>query len=161
MLFESRHRTVVNHFSPLVAPWRVNNLAHRDLPHVACDHTIDEPRRVLAGEPVLEQRRNIDQRRGVANRVVLMFVMRFVRTDGVVTGPLAIAKTLAELKRSFVKCGSDRHDWWLYPRLAAFVRASDYKYAYDSSASCITQTKHDAKVRSEEHTSELQSQSNL
>src|SRR5829696_9627153 len=26
------------------------------------------------------------------------------------------------------------------PRLAAFVRASDYKYANDSSASCITQT---------------------
>src|SRR5688572_133855 len=76
-----------------------------------------------------------------------MFVMRFVRTDGVVTGPLAIVETLAELKRSFVKCGSDRHEWWLYPRLAAFVRASDYKYAYDSSASCITQTKHDAKVR--------------
>ena len=47
--------------------------------------------------------------RGVADGVVLVFVMRLIRTDRVVARPLAIAQTFAQWKCSFVKSGSDRH----------------------------------------------------
>src|SRR6185295_14135271 len=70
---------------------------------------VNQARRVFAGQPVFEQRRDVDQRRRVANRVVLMLVMRLVRTDGVIARPLAIVQTLAELKRSFVEGGADGH----------------------------------------------------
>jgi hypothetical protein len=35
--------------------------------------------------------------------------MRFIGTNGVIAGPLAIVQTLAKLKGSFVKRGSDGH----------------------------------------------------
>jgi hypothetical protein len=38
-----------------------------------------------------------------------MFVVRLVRTDGVIARPLAIVETLAERKGAFVKGGSYRH----------------------------------------------------
>ena len=95
---------------------------HHDL--TSSDDAIDETRRIFSGEPVFEQRRDIDQRGRVTNRVVLVFVMRLVRADGVIARPLAIAKTFAEWQCPFVKCGSDGHAY----QGSVFVRASDYKY---------------------------------
>ena len=64
-----------------------------------------------------------------------VFVVRLVRTDRVVTRPLAIAETFAELECTFVKSSSD---WHVCSALTTgFVRASDYKYANESSASCM------------------------
>ena len=109
IFFQPRHRAIVDHFALLVAPRRVNNLAHRNLAHVARDDAVDQTGRISSGDSVFEERRDIDQRRGVANRVVLVLVMRLVRADRVVAGPLAIVQTLAKWKCSFVKCGSDWH----------------------------------------------------
>src|SRR5687767_2007322 len=85
--------------------------------------------------------------------------MRLIRADRVVTRPLAIAQALTKRKCSFVECSSDRHSilkgclyancQFAYASLQLalnitappisnylFVRASDYKYANESSASC-------------------------
>ena len=68
-------------------------------------------RRIASGpdDAVLEERRDVDQRAGVADRVVLVLVMRLVRADGVVAGPVAIVEALAQLERARVEGGTDRH----------------------------------------------------
>ena len=50
---------------------------------------------------------------GIANRVVLVLVMRLVRADRVVARPLAIVQAVAQRKGSLVKCGSDRQSNYL------------------------------------------------
>ena len=109
LLRQPRHRPVVDHLAVLVAPRRVEDLADRHLRHVAGDEPIDEPRGVAPVDQVLEERRDVDQRRGVADGVVLVLVMALVRADGVVAGPLAVVEALAERERALVDGGSDRH----------------------------------------------------
>src|ERR1041384_2261194 len=109
VFFETRNRAVVDYFATFVAPGCIDYLAHRHLSHVASDDAIDEARRIFAGQPVFEQRRDVEQRSSIADRVVLMLVMRLVRTDRVVTRPLAIAETFAERACSFVKGSTYRH----------------------------------------------------
>ena len=108
VLLEARDGPVVDGLAVLVAPGRVDDLPDGDLPEVARDDPVDEPRRVAPGEPVLVQGRDVDQRRGVADRVVLVLVVRLVRGDGVVARPLAVAQALAERERLLVDRGSDR-----------------------------------------------------
>ena len=84
VFIEPRHRAVVDHFAVLVAPGRVNHLADRNLAQVARDDAIDQTRRIFSRNSIFEQRRDIDERRGIANGVVLVFVMSFVRADRVV-----------------------------------------------------------------------------
>jgi hypothetical protein len=109
IFFKTRDRAIVDHFTVFVAPGRVDNLPDRNLAHVARDDAIDQARRVFTPNPVLKQGRDVDQRCRITNRAVLVLMMRLIRTDGVVTGPLAIIQTLAQLKCSFVERGSDRH----------------------------------------------------
>ena len=113
VFLEPGHRAVVDHFSMLIAPRRVDDLAHRHLSHVTSDYAIDQSRRISTRQPVLVEWRDIDQRRSVANRVVFMFVMWFVRADGVIAGPFAIVETFAKWKCAFVKCSSDWHSMTL------------------------------------------------
>ena len=63
VLRQPRHRAVVDHLAVLVAPGRVVDLPDRELGRVARDHAIDQPDRVAAADAVLEQRRDVDQRR--------------------------------------------------------------------------------------------------
>ena len=93
----------------LVAPRRVIHLADRELRRVARDDAIDELHRVLAAHAILEQRRDVDERRRVADRVVLVLVMRLVRAHGVVAGPLAVIQTRGKRERAFMNGGADRH----------------------------------------------------
>ena len=53
---------------------------------------VDQPRGVRPGDQVLVERRDVDERRGVADGVVLVLVVRLVRADGVVAGPLAVVR---------------------------------------------------------------------
>jgi len=121
VLFESRHGSIVDYFATLVTPRRVDDLAHRNLRQVAGDDPIDQAARVSSGDAILEERRDVDQGRGIANRIVLVIVMRFVGANCVVTRPLAIVQALAQSESSFMKWSANGHD--------EFVRASDYKYA--------------------------------
>ena len=100
---------VVDDLAVLVAPRRVDDRADRDLAQVPRHDPVDEARRVLARDPVLEERRDVDQRRGVADRVVLVLVVGLVGGDRVVARPLAIVQALAERERPLVYGGSDRH----------------------------------------------------
>src|SRR5205823_8711836 len=95
--------------------------ADRELSRVAGNHAVDEFHRILAGDQVLEQRRDVDERRSVSYRVVLVFVVRLVRAHRVVAGPLAIVEALAQPECAVVDGGPDRH-------------AAYYKYRYDSTA---------------------------
>src|SRR4030095_1122877 len=109
VFFEPGNSAIVYHFSSFITPWCVDHLADRDLPHVARDDTIHEACRIFAGKPVLEERRDVDQRGGVANGVVLVFVMWFVRTDRVISRPVAVVETFTQRKCSFVKSSSNGH----------------------------------------------------
>ena len=100
LLAQPRHRPVIDDLAVLVAPRRVTDLADRHALDVAGDDAIDEPRRVRSADAVLEQRRDVDQRGRVADRVVLVLVVRFVCADGVVPRPVAIIQRLAERKRA-------------------------------------------------------------
>ena len=109
VLPQPRHRPVVDHLAALVAPRRVEDLPDRHLRHVAGDDPVDEPRRVAPGDQVLEQRRDVDERRGVPDRVVFVLVVALVRADGVIAGPLAVIQALAQREGALVNGGSDRH----------------------------------------------------
>src|SRR5207302_10899828 len=102
-----RQSPVVDDLAVLVAAGRVIRLTDGELVRVARDHAVDQPDCVAATNEVLEQRRDIDERRRVADRVVLVLVMRFVRADGVVAGPFAIVQALGERERALVHGGPD------------------------------------------------------
>ena len=84
---EPRHRAVVDHLAVFIAPRRVVDLADGHLRRVARDDAIDQAHRIAAGHAVLEERRHVDQRARVANRVVFVLVMRLVGADRVVARP--------------------------------------------------------------------------
>src|SRR5262249_48873977 len=62
---------------------------------------------ILARDDVLVQRRDIDQRSRIANRVVLVLVMHLIGAYRVVSGPLAVVQAVAQRKSTLVKCGPD------------------------------------------------------
>jgi len=107
IFFEARNRTVVDDLSVLIAPTGVNNLAHGDFVDVARDHAVHQFGRILAGDQILIERRNINQRARITDRVVLVLVVHFVHTDRVVSRPLAVIQTVAEGEGSLVKCSSN------------------------------------------------------
>ncbi len=109
VFFQPRHRAVVDHFAVLVAPRRVNHLAHRNLSHVARDDAIDQSRCIFSRDSILEQRRDIDQRGGIANGVVLVVVMGLVRADRIVARPFAVVQAFAKPKRSLMKWSANGH----------------------------------------------------
>src|SRR5205823_13302052 len=119
------------------SPGRVDDLPRRDLAQVARHDAVNQPRRIPSRDAVLEERRDVYQRRGVADGVVLVLVVGFVRADGVVARPVAVAQALAERERSLVECCSDWHagvsSVECHERV--IVTASDYMYAGDSSSS--------------------------
>ena len=70
---------------------------------------VNEARRIAARDHVLKQWRDIDQRRGVADRVVLVLVVTLICADRVVAGPLAVVEALAERERPIVQGRTDGH----------------------------------------------------
>ena len=107
VFFEARDRAVVDDLALFVAPAAINHLAHFDFVDVASDDAVHQAGRVFAGDQILVQRRDVDERGRVANGVVLVLVMNFVHADGVVAGPLAVVQAVAQGESSLVKCGSD------------------------------------------------------
>ncbi len=84
LLGQPRYGPVIDDLAMLVAPRRVKHLAHRHLGDVARDDAIDQTRGILSGNEVLEERRNIDERRRIADGVVLVLVVRLIGADGVI-----------------------------------------------------------------------------
>src|SRR5581483_5855725 len=104
---EARDGAIVNHESLFVTPAAVDNLSDGDLVDVARDDAIYQARRVRAGDHVLIKRGDVDQRRRIADSVVLVLVVRLVSPDRVIARPLAVLQAWAEREGSLVKCGSD------------------------------------------------------
>ena len=100
-LVEPRHRAIVDHLAALVAPRRVVDLSDARAP--SASRVMMRSTAAAASRPVsevLEERRDVDERRGVADGVVFVLVVRFVRADRVVAGPLAIVEALAQRETS-------------------------------------------------------------
>jgi hypothetical protein len=100
---------VVDHLAVLVAPRRVVNLSDGKLRDIARDDAIDELCRIAPVHDVFEQRRHVDQRRCVANRVVFVLVMRFVRAHRVIAGPLAKVQRFRQRERPLVDGRANWH----------------------------------------------------
>src|SRR5208283_1028590 len=118
IFFKSRNGPVVNHLALFIAPARINHLPDGDLVNVACDHAIHQFGRVLARDQIFIERRYINQRASISNRVVLVLMVHFVHADRVVARPLSIVQAMAERKRSLVKCSSNRQG---HPRWPVFL----------------------------------------
>jgi hypothetical protein len=103
LLAEPADRAVVDHLAVPVAPARIEHLARPRPRHIAGDDAVQQPRRIGAGDPVLVQRRNVDERRGVADRRVLALVRELVAACGGVAGPAAPGLPLDQLCRARVK----------------------------------------------------------
>ena len=103
------HGTVVDDLAVLVAPGRVVDLPDLEPGRVAGQDAVGEADRVGAGDPVLVQRADVDQRRGLADRVVLDVVEVGVDGGGEVAGPFAPGHLGVQLRRSRVQGGADAH----------------------------------------------------
>ena len=79
----------------------------RDFVDIARDDAVHQFGGVLACDQVLVQRRDIDQRASIADRVVLVLMMYLVYADGVISRPFPVVQAVAEGESSIVKSGSD------------------------------------------------------
>ena len=70
----------------VVAPDGINDPVDLEFRDVAGDKVIEEAQRALAGNPVLDHRRQVEHARGVPDRKVLL-LRRREHVDGRVTGP--------------------------------------------------------------------------
>ena len=109
VVVEPRHRAIVDDLTVFVAPRRVEHLADGHFRDVPGNQAIDQAGGVRTRNQVFEQRRDVDERRRIANRVVLVFVMALVRADRVVARPLAVVQALAEGERAVVHGGANGH----------------------------------------------------
>src|SRR6185503_2538325 len=99
--------------------------------HVARDDAVQEPRGVAAGDAVLVQGRDVEQRRRVADRVVFPLVRELVGTGDDVPGPAAPGVARAQRRRARVeRCGLQHIEG--KPR--AGVLASRKTTVYDAPA---------------------------
>src|SRR6266498_1151062 len=80
-------RAVVDLLSIVVAPGRVEDLADLCFADVACDDMIEQPSGVTASDEILVERGDVEQRRGVADRVILAVVRQLVGAGDDIAGP--------------------------------------------------------------------------
>jgi hypothetical protein len=100
---------VVDHLAVLVAPRRVDHSTGAELRRVAGDHAIDETPRVRAPDDVLVERTDVDERGGLADRVVLDVVGVGVGRRGEVARPLAPLLLAVQRGGDGMERGADAH----------------------------------------------------
>ena len=104
---------IVNHLALLIAPAAVDHLADLHFVDIARDHAIDQTGGIFAADDVLVQRRDVYERAGVADGVVLVLVVSLVTGDGVIARPFAVTQAGAQRKSSFVEGGADGQGYLL------------------------------------------------
>ena len=107
VFFQAGDSSIIDDFSPLVAPAAVNYLPNPDLVDIARDHAIHQLARILTGDQILVERRDVDKGSSVADGIVLVLVMHFIDTDCVISRPLTIIQALTQRKSSLVECSSN------------------------------------------------------
>ncbi len=103
LLGQARHGAVVEQLAVLVAPAGVIDLADRHLEDVARGHLVQQARGVRALDDVFHQRRDVDQRRRVADRPVLAIELELVGADDDVPGPAPPILREAQARRALVE----------------------------------------------------------
>src|SRR5439155_20496827 len=84
---EPADRAVVDLLALHVAPRRVDPPSDHELGDVARDHAVEQPPRVAPGDQILLERRDVDDRGGIANRGVLAIGMRIVGGGDLMSRP--------------------------------------------------------------------------
>ena len=107
--FEAGDRSVVHDLALLVAPARVPDLVRLELRRFADDDAVDEAERIGAGDLVFVERRDVDEGRCLADRVVLDVGRVGVGARGEVAAPFAPLHLAVERGRARVERGPDAH----------------------------------------------------
>ena len=110
LLVEARDRAVVEHLAGGVAPGRVQDLADTARGDVARDDAIEQARRVAPADAVLVERRDVEQRRRAADRVVLALVRELVRARDDVARPAPPRMAHAQRGGARVKRRRSQHE---------------------------------------------------
>ena len=134
LLVEPVDRPVVDDLAVLVAPRRVEDAADRQLRRVAGDHAVDQPQGVGPRDDVLVERRDVDQRGRLADRVVLDVVGVGVDARRVVARPLAPLQLAVERRGTRMEGGPDAHG------LAVLLLRARSQYASGGSGKLLHQT---------------------
>src|SRR5207247_342950 len=106
---EAGDRAVVDDPTLLVAPGRVVDAADRELLRVPRDHAVDEPGGIGAGDEVLVEGRDVDERDRLPDRVVLDLVGVVVRARSEVARPFAPLQLAVERCGAGMERSSDGH----------------------------------------------------
>ena len=64
--------------------------------NVTRNHAVHQPGGVAPCHPVFEERRDIDQRGGIADGIVLVLVVHLINADRVIARPFPVVQALAQ-----------------------------------------------------------------
>ena len=109
MLGKPRHRAVIDDLAALVTPGCVHHLPNGKSVRIARHHAIDQPGGIATAHDVLEKGRDVDERRRIADGVVLVLVMCLEGAYRVVPSPITVVQALSQRERALVERGSDWH----------------------------------------------------
>ena len=102
-------RAVVDHLAVLVAPRRVEDLVDLEPGDVSGHHAVEQPSRIRPTNDVLVERRDVDDPRGLADRVVFDVVEVGVDGRAVVARPFTPCEMCVQLGLARVEHGADAH----------------------------------------------------
>ena len=97
-----KHRAVVEHVPGIIAPHDISHAVGLELGDIASDQAVEIAHGVRAGDPVLHHRRQIVERRGIADREVFL-LDRGEHIHRAVSGPRDEAVDLAQCPRALME----------------------------------------------------------
>src|SRR5436190_11195929 len=110
LFVEHRDRAVVDLLAVGVAPGRVEHLTDFGLGHVSGDDVVEQPAGVAARDEILIERRHVEQRGRVADRVVFAVVGELVGARDDIPGPAPPGLPLRQWRRAGMKRrGAETH----------------------------------------------------
>src|SRR2546427_750184 len=107
---EIPERAVVDRLAAFIAPWRVVDLSLREFRGIAGDDLVHEVKGILPVDQVLVERRDVEQSRGVADRVILPLPGEGGRGGRQISGPSPPLPPVAQSLRPQMKRGTAPHD---------------------------------------------------
>ncbi len=103
VLVQLGDRAVVKHLPVVVAPAGVVDLAHLHFQDVARGDLVQQARGIRPLDQVLHQRRDVDQRRAIADRPIFVLERELVGTEHDVPGPTPPVLRHAQARGALVK----------------------------------------------------------
>ena len=109
LLVEAKNRSVLNDRAVVLAETAVERLADGAFCHIASDDAVYQFQRVLAANVVLVQWRDVDQRRRIADRVILVVVHHVVGARDEIARPGAPVLAGTQRRCARMKWRPDGH----------------------------------------------------